>query len=73
MENVTKTHEMMKNAYGDQCMSRTHYHEWFKSVFLNRRAVAWYWALASIIPGRLIEKNLPGHDWATCVPSNMAI
>jgi len=24
----------------------------FKSVFLNRRAAAWYRALASIIPGR---------------------
>jgi hypothetical protein len=34
-----------------------------RTVFLNRRAAAQYWALASIIPGpRLIEKkNLPGH------------
>jgi hypothetical protein len=26
----TETHEMMKNSYGDQCMSRTRCYEWFK-------------------------------------------
>jgi hypothetical protein len=26
----TGTHEMPKNIYGDQCMSRTHCYEWFK-------------------------------------------
>jgi hypothetical protein len=25
-----ETHEMTKNVYGDQCMSRTHCYEWFK-------------------------------------------
>jgi hypothetical protein len=24
------THEMMKNVYGDQCMSHTHCYEWLK-------------------------------------------
>jgi hypothetical protein len=26
----TKTHEMLKEAYGDQCMGRTQCYEWFK-------------------------------------------
>jgi hypothetical protein len=26
----TETHEMMKNVYGDQCMSHTRCYEWFK-------------------------------------------
>jgi hypothetical protein len=26
----TETHEIMKNIYGDQCMSRTRCYEWFK-------------------------------------------
>jgi hypothetical protein len=27
-----ETHEMMKNVYGDQCMSRTRCYEWSKQV-----------------------------------------
>jgi hypothetical protein len=27
---ITETHEMLKEAYGDQCMGRTQCYEWFK-------------------------------------------
>jgi hypothetical protein len=34
----TETHEMMKNVYGVQCMSRTHYYEWFKRFKPSRQS-----------------------------------
>jgi hypothetical protein len=29
-ENLYRDYEIMKNVYGDQCMSHTHCYEWFK-------------------------------------------
>jgi hypothetical protein len=34
----TKNHEMMKNVYGDKCMSRTLCYEWFKPFRDGRKS-----------------------------------
>ena len=34
----TETHQMMKNVYGDDCLSRSRIHEWFKRFQEGREA-----------------------------------
>jgi hypothetical protein len=34
----TETHEMLKQAYGDQCMGRTQFYEWFKRFKDSRQS-----------------------------------
>ena len=35
----TETHQMMKKVYGDDCLSRSHIHEWFKRFEEGRKAL----------------------------------
>ena len=35
----TETHQMMKKVYGDDCLSRSRMHEWFKLFQVGRKAL----------------------------------
>jgi hypothetical protein len=59
----TVTYKILQSICGDEALSRSGVCEWFKPVFLNRRAAGRYRALASIY--RLLvlwKKNLPGRS-----------
>jgi len=38
-KSFTETHEIMQNAYGDQCLRRTQCYDWFKRFKDGRKSV----------------------------------